>query len=33
MKGVYESGISAGEDMRVITAVGEECGSMASDKN
>jgi hypothetical protein len=33
MKGVDESGISVGEDISVITRVGEESGSMASDKN
>jgi hypothetical protein len=33
MKGVDEAGISVGEDMRVITGVGKESGSMASDKN
>jgi hypothetical protein len=33
MKGVDESGISVGENIRVITGVGEESGSMASDKN
>jgi hypothetical protein len=33
MKGVDESGVSAGEDRKVITGVGEESGSMALDKN
>jgi hypothetical protein len=33
MKGVDESGIRVGEDMRVITGVGEESGLRASDKN